>query len=81
MDEDEAYPDRGERIVATPKTARAGIVLDASFPMFARLIATSSNRIAPSRFVCCLDLSAMVETQGRREVEVLGKSCVGDPGH
>ena len=49
------------RIVATPKTAGAGVMLDASFPMFTRPMATSSDRIAPSRFTGCLDLLVMVE--------------------
>ena len=69
------------RIVATPKTAGAGVILDASFPMFTRLIATSSETIAPSRFVGCLDLSAMVETKGNRGVAVLGKSRAEDSEH
>ena len=49
------------RIVTTPKTAGAGVMLEASFPMFTRPMATSSERIAPSRFFGCLDLSAMLE--------------------
>ena len=69
------------RIVVTPKIARAGVMLDASFPMFTRPIATLSERIVPSHFVCCLDLSVIVETQGSREVVVLGKSCAGDSEH
>ena len=51
------------RIVATPKTAGAGVMFDASFPMFTRPIATSSERIAPS---CVFDLSVMDERQGGR---------------
>ena len=49
------------RIVTTPKTVGAGVMLEASFPMFTRLMATSSERIAASRLVCCLDLPVMVE--------------------
>ena len=56
------------RIVATPKTAGAGVMLDASFPMFTRPMATSSERIALSRPFGCLDFSAMVERQGGGEV-------------
>ena len=56
------------RIVAIPKTAGAGVILEASFPIFTRPMATSSERMAPSRFVGCLDLSVMVETQDSREV-------------
>ena len=62
------------RIVTTPKTAGAGVMLEASFPMFTRPMATSSERIALSRFFGCLDLSVMVGTQGSREVAVLCKS-------
>ena len=62
------------RIVTTPKTAGAGVMLEASFPMFTRPIATSSERIAASRLFCCLDLSVMVETRGR----VLRKGCAED---
>ena len=68
------------RIAATPKTAGAGVMLDASFPMFNRSMATSSEKIAPSRFDGCLDLSVMVEVKGRRKVAVLGKSRTEDPG-
>ena len=68
------------RIVATPKTAGAGVMLDASFPMFTRPMATSSERIAPSRFAGCLDLSAMVETEGSREAAVLGEGGTEDSG-
>ena len=68
------------RIVATPKTAGAGVMLDASFAMFTRPMATSSKRIAPSRFVGCLDLSAMVETKGSRETAVLGGGRAEDSG-
>ena len=68
------------RIVATPKTAGAGVMLDASFPMFTRLMATSSERIAPSRFIGCLDLSVMIETGGSREVAVLGEGGTEDSG-
>ena len=52
------------RMVATPKTAGAGVMLEASFPMFTKPMATSSERIAPSRLFGCLDFSVMVETQG-----------------
>ena len=68
------------RITATPKTAGAGVMLDASFPVFNRPMATSSERIAPSRFVGCLDLSVIVEMQGSGEVVVLGKSYLEDSG-
>ena len=68
------------RIVARPKTAGAGVMLEASFPMLTRPMATSSERIAPSRFVGCLDLSVIVEIemQGSGEVAVLGKSYLED---
>ena len=36
------------RIVATPKTAGAGVILNASFPMFTSPMATSSETMAPS---------------------------------
>ena len=49
------------RIVATPKTAGTGVMLDASIPMLTRPMATSSERIAPSRLFGCLELSTMVE--------------------
>ena len=49
------------RVVTTPKTAGAGVMLAVSFPMPTRLMATSSERIARLRF---FDLSVMVETQG-----------------
>ena len=49
------------RIVATPKTAGAGVMPEASLPMFTRPMATSSERIVPSRLFGCLDLSVMVE--------------------
>ena len=49
------------RIVTTPKTAGAGVILDASFPMFTRSIATSSERITPLRLFGCLESSVMVE--------------------
>ena len=61
------------RIVATPKTAGAGVMLEASLPMFTRQIATSSERIVSSRLFGCLNLFVMVETQGSREVTVLDK--------
>ena len=51
---------------------------DASFPMFTRPMATSSERIAVSRLFGCLDLSVMVETQGDRGVLVLDKGCAED---
>ena len=38
-------------------------MLDASFPIFTRPMATSSEMIAPSRLFGCLDLSVMVETK------------------
>ena len=53
-------------------------MLDASFPMFTRLMATSSERIAPSRLFGFMYFSVMVETQGGREVEVLDKRCAED---
>ena len=66
--------------MATPKTAGAGVMLDASFPMFTRPMATSSERMAPLRFVGCLDCSVMVGRQGRREAAVLGEGYVEDSG-
>ena len=65
------------RIATTPKTAGAGVMLEASFPMFTRPRATSNERIAPSCFFGCLDLSVMVETQGSCEVAVLYKRLRG----
>ena len=56
-------------------------MLDASFPMFTRPMATSSERVAPSRLFGCLDLSVIVERQGSREVAVLGKVCAEDSEH
>ena len=61
------------RIVATPKTAGAGVMLDASFPIFTRPMAISSKRIPPSRFVGCLGLLVMVGMQGSHEVVALGE--------
>ena len=61
------------RIVTTSKTAGAGVMLEASFPMFTRPMATSSERIPPLRFFGWLDLSVMVEKQDGCEVAVLGK--------
>ena len=55
-------------------------MLDASFPMFTRRMAASSAKMARSRFVCCLDLSVMVEGQGGDEVAVLGKGCAEGSG-
>ena len=53
-------------------------MLEASFPMFTRPMATSSEMIAPSRLFGCLDLSVMVETNGSSEVAVLGKGHTED---
>ena len=66
------------RIVATPKTAGAGVALEASFPMFTRPMATSSERIARLRF---FELSVMVERQGSYKAAVLGKGRAEDPEH
>ena len=55
-------------------------MLDASFPMSTRLMATSNERIARFRFFDCLDSSVMVETQGSREVAVLCKGCAEGSG-
>ena len=63
------------RIVATPKTAGAGVMLEASFPMFTRPMAISSERITPSLFFGSLDFLVMVETRGSREVAVLHEGC------
>ena len=41
------------RIVATPKIAGAGVMLEASFPMLTRPMAMSSEAITPWRFVGC----------------------------
>ena len=61
------------RIAEISKTAGAGVMLAASFPMLTRPMATSSDWIASSRHFGCLDLSAMVETQGDCEGALLGK--------
>ena len=53
------------RIATTPKTAGAGVMLDASFPMFTRPIATSSERIAPLCFVGCFVFLVMVAASWR----------------
>ena len=53
-------------------------MFDASFPMFTRLMATSSERIAPSRLFGCSDFSAMVEMQGDREAALLGQGRAED---
>ena len=66
------------RMPTTPKTAGAGVMLEASFPIFTKPMATSSERTAASRLFCCLDLSVMVETQGSGEVAVLYKCCAED---
>ena len=55
-------------------------MLDASFPMLTRPIATSSERIAPSRFVGCLILSVMVERQGSGEAAALGEGYAEGSG-
>ena len=59
------------RRVTAPKTAGTGVMVDASSPMLTRPLATSSERIEPSRIFCCLYLFVMVETQGDREAVVL----------
>ena len=66
------------RVVATPKTAGAGVMAEASVPIFTRRMAPSSERITPPRFVGCLDLSVMVETQGDRGVAIPDKGCAED---
>ena len=53
-------------------------MLDLSFLMFIRPMATSSERTAPSRLFGCLELSVMVETKYSHEVVVLGKGHAGD---
>ena len=63
------------RVVTMPKTAGAGVMLDASFPMPTRPMATSSERIVRFRF---FDFSVMVETQGNCGVAVLGKGYTED---
>ena len=68
------------RIVATPKTAGAGVMLEASFPMFTRPMAISSERTTPSRLVGCLDLSVMAKTQASCGIVALGNGCAEDSG-
>ena len=48
-----------------PKTAGAGVMLEASFPMFTTLMAISSERGTPSRSFGCWGRGAMAKTQGR----------------
>ena len=53
-------------------------MFEASFPMFTRLMATSSERIVRLRFFDCLDLSVMVKTQGSCGTVVPYKGCTED---
>ena len=54
----------------TPRMAGADIILEASFPTFARPAATSSERMTPLRFVGCLSwLKCKVNGVRRRECE------------
>ena len=55
-------------------------MLEASFPILTRPMATSSETMAPLPFVGCLTLFVIVERRGSHGVAAVGKDCAEGSG-
>ena len=65
------------RILAEPKTALAGVILEASFARFKASMRTFNAEMVPSRSLGCWGLGFMVETGGRWERTMRGGGSEG----